>query len=136
MNSSGSRWLRVVILLGVTYLVTGLTFAALAAASSQMRVTWRLAAWVISAVAFAGHIWYEHARLQSSSRRTAWHAALAVALGAFGLAVAANVHAQATANHQRSIGLAIVLWPVVTALPAFVVALLAAAALTRTRPTV
>jgi hypothetical protein len=135
MNASARpRSVRAVILVGVVYLVAGLTFAALAAASTQMRSTWRLAAWVISAVAFAAHIWYEHARLGHSPPRSALYASLAVALGAFGLAVAANVHAQATANHQRSIALALVLWPVMTALPAFVVALATAAALARTRP--
>lgn len=135
MNSSGPpRWLRAVILVGIVYPVAGVTFAALPAASNQMRVTWRLAAWLISAVAFAAHIWYEHARLQSSPRTIAWHVSLAVALGAFGLAVAANVHAQVTANHQRSILLALALWPVMTALPAFVVALASAAVLARTRP--
>jgi hypothetical protein len=116
------------------YLVAGVTFAALAAASDQMRATWRLAAWVISAAAFAAHIGYEQVRLRSSPGTTALHAALAVALGAFGLAVAANLHAQAAAIHLRSIGLALVLWPVITALPAFVVALAAAAALARMRP--
>ncbi len=135
MNSSGrSRSLRALLLVGATYLVVGITFAALPAASNQMRVTWRLAAWVISAIAFAAHIGYEHVRLRSSPGTTALHASLAVALGAFGVAVAANVHAQAAATHQRSVALALVLWPVLTALPAFVVALAAAAALARTRP--
>ncbi len=135
MNSSGPpRWLRAVIGVGVVYLVAGVTFAALSAASNQMRVTWRVAAWVISAAAFAAHIGYEQVRLRSSPGTTALHAALAVALGAFGVAVAANVHAQAAAIHQRSVALALVLWPVLTALPAFVVALAAAAALARTRP--
>ncbi len=134
MNSSGrSRSLRALLLVGAVYLVVGITFAALPAASNQMRVTGRLAAWVISAIAFAAHIGYEHGRLRSSPGTTALHASLAAALGAFGVAVAANVHAQAAATHQRSVALALVLWPVLTALPAFVVALAAAAALARTR---
>src|SRR5712692_8313702 len=104
MDSSGRlRWLPAVILVGVVYLVAGITFAALAnrAASNQMRVTWRLAAWVISAATFAAHIWYEHVRLLSSPGTTASHVSLAVALGAFALAVAANVHAQAAAPPRR-----------------------------------
>jgi len=45
MNSSGrSRSLRALLLVGAVYLVVGITFAALPAASNQMRVTWRLAA--------------------------------------------------------------------------------------------
>ncbi len=134
MDASGRlRWLRAVLLFGVGYLVVGITFSALPAASHQMRVAWRLAAWVISAAAFAAHIGYEHVRLRSSPGTTALHASLAVALGAFALAVAANVHAQAAASHQLSHTLALVLWPVVTALPAFVVALAAAAGLGLTR---
>src|SRR5439155_1076604 len=89
----------------------------------------RLGAWAISGAAFAAHIAYEQVRLRSSPGPTALHASLAVALGAFALAVAANVHAQAAASHQPSHFLALVLWPVVTALPAFVVGLAAAAGL-------
>jgi hypothetical protein len=118
-----------VFLVGVVYLVAGLAFATLAggAASAQLRVTWRLAAWVVSAVAFAAHIRYEHVRLRSSPRITALHAALAVALGAFGLAVAATVHAQAVSSIRPAYALALVLWPVLTAVPAFIVALAVAA---------
>jgi hypothetical protein len=113
------------------YLVAGVAFGTLAgwSGSNQMRVAWRLAAWVISAAAFAAHIAYEHARLRSPPWTTALHASLAVALGAFALAVAANVHALAASSQQHSLALALVLWPVLTALPAFMVALAAAAGL-------
>jgi uncharacterized protein YfiM (DUF2279 family) len=118
-----------VLLVGVVYLVAGIGFAALAkgAASTQMRVTWRLAAWVISAAAFAVHMGYEHVRLRSSPRRTAFHAAMAAALGAFGLAVAATIHAQAVSSIRPAYALALVLWPVLTGVPAFIVALAVAA---------
>jgi hypothetical protein len=138
MDASGRlRWLRAVLFVGVVYLVAGISFAALAnrAASAQMRVTWRLAAWAISAAAFAAHIGYEQVRLRSSPGTTALHTALAVALGAFGLAVAANVHAQAVSSYQPSHAVALVAWPVLTALPAFGVALAAAAGLARARRT-
>jgi hypothetical protein len=134
MNATRNlRWVGAVLIVGVLYLVAGLVSAALAksAASDQARVAWRLAAWVISAVAFGAHIGYEHVRLRSSSRTTALHASLAVGLGAFGLAVAATVHAQAA--HKHFPAFALVLWPLLTALPAFVVALAAAAILTRAR---
>jgi hypothetical protein len=122
-----------VLLVGILYLAAGLVFGALAgsAGSNQVRVAWRLAAWLISAAAFAAHIVYEQVRLRSSPRTTALHAALAAGLGAFGLAVAAKLHAQATQHHFPAI--AILIWPVMTALPAFVVALAAAAVLTRAR---
>src|SRR2546422_11369770 len=95
MDTSGRlRWLRAVLLVGVVYLVTGITFAALThgAGSNQMRVTWRFAAWVISAAAFAAHIGYEHVRLRSSPATAALHASSAVAMGAFALAGAVRVH--------------------------------------------
>ena|SRR6266550_6743277 len=127
------RWFWTVVLVGVVYLAAGLVFAALAksAGSHQMVVAWRLAAWVISAAAFAAHIWYEQVRLLSSPVTTAFHSALAVGLGAFGLAVAASLHAQST--HQHFPAFALAAWPVATALPAFLVALAAAAVLTRVR---
>jgi hypothetical protein len=126
------RWLWLAILVGVVYIAVGIGFAALAkgAASAQMQFTWRLAAWVVSAVAFAIHILYEQFRLRSSPTATALHAALAAALGAFGLAVAANVHRHfvpTSDEHARAVTLAMVIWPMITALPAFVVALAAAA---------
>jgi hypothetical protein len=134
MNASGHlRWFRAVLLVGVLYLVAGLLFAALAksAASNEVRVAWRLAAWAISAAAFAAHIGYEHIRLRSSPATTALHASLAVGLGAFGLAIAASLHARTTSHHFPAI--ALVVWPVMTALPAFVAALASAAVLTRAR---
>jgi TRAP-type C4-dicarboxylate transport system permease small subunit len=86
---------------------------------------------VISAAAFAAHIAYEHVRLRNSPSTTALHASFAVALGAFGLAVAASLHAQTTHQHFPAVALAI--WPIMTALPAFVVAWAAAAVLARMR---
>lgn len=122
-----SRWARVVLLVGVVYLVAGLLFGALAgtAGSQQLRVTWRLAAWATSAGAFASHIWYEQVRLRHSPSTTAFYAALAVAIGAFGLAVSAGIHAMKV--HRHFPASALVAWPIVTALPAFVVAFVAAA---------
>src|SRR5882762_5373047 len=137
MNAPGhKRWLRAVILLGVTYFVAGIIFSALAgwSASHQMSTTWRLAAWLTSAAAFVAHIWYELFRLRNSPLTTALHASLAAALGAFALAVAANLNAQWTASgNQRLLALALAAWPAVTAVPAFVVALVIAAALARMR---
>jgi len=62
--------------------------------------------------------------------RTAIHASLAVALGAFGLAVAANLHPHPASALYL---VALVAWPVLTALPAFLVALAVAAVLARVR---
>jgi len=130
---------RAVLCLGVVYFIAGIVFGALAgqAASHQMVVAWRWAAWVVSAIAFGGHIVYEQVRLRSSPTITAFHVASAAGLGALGLAVAANVHAQAVSPHQHSLilVLSLAIWPVITALPAFVVALVAAALFARARRT-
>jgi hypothetical protein len=118
--------LLVVLLTGAIYLAAGLGFGALAGAAetSQLRVTWRLAAWVVSAVAFGAHITYGHARARLSLGGTAFDAALAVALGAFGLAVAAFIHG-VRVQHRFPVTM-LVIWPLGTAIPAFVVALAAA----------
>jgi hypothetical protein len=122
-----------VIILGVVYFVVGFVFAALAnpTVSDQVRVKWRLAAWMVSAAVYAVHIGYEHFRLGSSPLATALHAAIAVAIGAFLLAAAATVHAMMVPSHAPywRFLLALVLWPILTALPAFLVALTLAAVL-------
>ncbi|PYS80052.1 MAG: hypothetical protein DMF67_16815 [Acidobacteria bacterium] len=133
MNASyHQRWLRTVIIVGVVYFIVNIAFAAFAgwSASNPMRVTWNRLGFLISAVAFAVHISYEHFRLGHSPRITAAHASAAVALGAFALAVAANVHGQwVSSSHPRLLVFALVAWPFLTAVPAFVVALVAAAGL-------
>src|SRR5437660_1242789 len=81
MDASGrKRWLPRLIIVGVAYFVVGIAFGSFAgwSASNQMRVTWRLLAFLVSGVAFAIHIGYEHFRLLNSPRITASHAALAV----------------------------------------------------------
>ncbi len=136
MDATGRRaWVQAVVLVGVLYAVIGAISAALAgrAESHQMVVEWRLAAWTASAIAFTTHIGYEHFRLRATPRTAAWHVAAAVALGGLGLAIAANIHA-VTANTHRLLIPALVIWPVLTGLPAFVVALVAAALLARMRP--
>src|SRR5205085_6194742 len=133
MNASDhQRWLRTVIIVGVMYLVVGIAFGTFAgwSASHQMVVSWRLLAFLLSAVAFAVHIGYEHFHLGNSPRITAAHASAAVALGAFALAVAANVHGLwVGSSHPRLLAFALVAWPLLTIVPAFVVALVAAAGL-------
>ena len=121
-------WVRAALLVGVVYLLIGRVFAL---PVDQVRA-WRLAAWLVSGAAYAAHIGYEHLRLRSSPRVTASHAALGVAIGAIALAVAGMVHALSTGS---VIGpawlLALVAWPLVTAVPAFLVALVAGTVLAR-----
>ncbi len=130
------RWLGAMILVAAIYALVGILSGALAreAASSQMRVTWRFAAFVVSGIAFAAHIAYEHFRLRASPVMTAWHASSAAALGAFALAVAANVHEHFTASSHRGLLVgALVIWPVLTGVPACLVAWGAAAVLSLRR---
>ncbi len=84
---------------------------------------------------FAAHVALERFRLRNSPRSTAWHASGAVAVGAFALAVVANIHdlGSATGYRPRML-IALVAWPLLAAVPAFVVALGAAAALDAKRP--
>ena len=129
--SNSRRWLGTVLLVGAVYCLAGLAFGALAAraGSLQVRVMWRLAAWLVSAGAFGAHIWHEHRRLQSSPHIAAFHVSLAVALGAFGLAVGASIHALTALSPQHFPVLMLLVWPLMTAVPAFVVALAATAGL-------
>ncbi len=133
MDDPGRQpWLSTAILVGVLYLAVSITSATLAgaAASNQMRFFWRLSAFIISAVVFAAHIGYDHFRLRNTARLTAWHASVAVAFGAFALALVANVHDLGSASGYRPrMLIALLAWPLLTAVPAFMVALVVAAGL-------
>jgi hypothetical protein len=114
-------WLPAVVLLGLGYALVGNVFAVPAAHAQA----WRLAAWIVSAIGYAAHIVYERCWLQNAPGSAALHVALAVALGAFGLAVGANVHSLFAASpsaHRQLLLLSLVIWPVLTGLPAFLVA--------------
>lgn len=127
-----ARYAEAVIVVGVTYALVGVTFAW----PANHVHAWRLAAWVVSATAYAAHIWYECFGQRNAPRRAALHVALAVALGAFGLAVAANIHSLSvvSSNQQRRLLLiALVVWPIMTGLPAFLVGLVASKVLGRLR---
>ena len=128
MPSNQRGWLRAVLLAGAAYLVIGRVFAL----PTNLVQFWRLAAWVVSGAVFATHIGYEHFRLRHSPRATASHAALAAAIGAFGLAVAAAIHKLMISSALEPKWLiALVAFPLITAVPAFVVALAVAAVLAR-----
>ena len=124
-------WLRVAIVVGIVYFLIGRSFSI----PAEHAHAWRLAAWLVSGVAYAAHIWYEHFILRNSPRPTASHVALAVAIGALLLAVAGMIHSLSTRVAIRPLWLlALVAWPAFTALPAFLGALVAGAVLPK--PTV
>ncbi len=121
-ESPRQSWVRTVVLLGIVYALVGIVFAVPA---THVRA-WRLAAWMVSTIGYAAHIAYERFRLQNSPGSAALHVAFAVALGAFGLAVGANIHSLSTGStnqHRPLLLLSLGIWPVITALPAFLIAL-------------
>lgn len=129
-DPSRRPWLGVAILVGLVYLAVAMVTGSLAAAaaSDRMRLIWRWSAFAASGVVFAAHIAYERLRLERGARTTAWHTAAAVAVGGFTLALAANLHdLGSAAGYRPRMLVALVAWPLVTAVPAFVVALAAAA---------
>ena len=113
------------------YLSVGILFALPA---SHVRA-WRFGAWAVSAVVYATQVCYEHFRLRNSVHRSAAHVAFAAALGALGLAAAAVVYrlmnAQATQPAQ-ALGFAV--WPIITGIPAYLVAAALAAVLWKVAP--
>ena len=121
-----------VVLFGAVYFVFGVAFGAFArwSATNSMHEIWNRLGFLASAIAFALHIGYEHFRLRNSPLITASHVSMAVALGAFALAVSANVHGyRVGSSNKRLVAFALVAWPAITAVPAFAVALVAAAGL-------
>lgn len=127
-TSRRHAWLRAALLVGAAYFLIGRVFAL---PSDNVRVT-RLAAWMLSGLAYAAHIGYEHFRLHSAPRLTALHVATAVAIGGFALAVAGMIHSLSTTSSIRPAWLlALVLWPAITAVPAFLGAIVVGAVLTR-----
>lgn len=129
-----SGWWTRAFVYGAIYLAIGLVFAALAGhAAAPGRQAWRVGAYIISAIGFGTHIQFERVSAGRSIFGAALHAAFAVAVGAFGLAVMANIHAyNAGVLRSRLLRASIILWPLITAIPAFLVGL-AASTLMRPR---
>ncbi len=75
---------------------------------------------------YVAHLGFERFRLRNSSLLSALVAAVAAALGAFGLGVGANIHSlsvSSTSQHRRLLLIALIAWPVITGVPAFLVGL-------------
>jgi small-conductance mechanosensitive channel len=115
-------WLVVAVLVGVVYGAVGVL---LAIPSNHVQV-WRLAAWIISAAIYFLHIGTEHFKLRNSFLASSFHVAAAVAIGGFALAVAALVHSffVVLPYPRARLYLALVLWPILTGIPSFLVALM------------
>ena len=125
MDSSDQKaWTPDALLAGVAYLIVSLCFGTLAgwASSDQSRFGWRLAAWIVSFVIYACHISYDYLKLQNTPLISSLDVAAGVALGGFLLAVAAIVHALSTGSGNLSLLLlALLVFPLITGLPAFVI---------------
>jgi len=128
LSENGGSWIRAALLAGAAYFVVGKVFAF---PVTHVQI-WRLSAWVVSAVVFGTHIGYELFRLRHTTRVVATHTALAVGIGALLLAVAGAVHhVMTTPAFDAKWLLAFIVWPLATAVPAFLVSLVAAAVLAR-----
>ena len=127
MSDTSSRrgWLPALIGIGASYFLIGWIVGTLAGNAAGTRV--RLAAWAISGIIFVAHIAYERTRLRNNSSTTALHAAGAAAVGGFLLAVAATINKSMHGGADARYLLALVIWPVIVAVPAFGAALIASA---------
>ncbi len=129
MSPSSRPWLGAALLAALIYFLVGTLFAL-----PHTHVhAWRLAAWGASALAYATHLGYEQLGRRSTDLGAARHVSLAVAIGAFALALRLLLqHWLSPAAAFRPAWLvALVAWPVVTAVPAFLVALAAGPLLAR-----
>ena len=127
-------WARAAIIAGLLYFAAGSGSAAIDPYIPEtLRFAWRLSSWIASAVVFAIHIRFELVRLRSRTVALALHAAAGAAIGGFLIAAAATVRAALLAGGLPSLNylLALVLFPLVTAVPAFVAALVVGAAVIR-----
>ncbi|HSQ30423.1 MAG TPA: hypothetical protein VLN49_11270 [Gemmatimonadaceae bacterium] len=124
------RQMRVwtILVAGVAYVVVGIGTALLAgAASSPTGVqAWRLAAWLLSLAVFGVHLAIERGRHEhrpGAARHIASQVALAVALGALGVAALGPMRSHWREPHMVRLALlSLVAWPVLTGVPAFAVA--------------
>ena len=116
------------------YAVVGIAFPNPSVAD-ESQFFWRLSAWLVCAIAFGFHIFYEHFRQGSSSFSVALRVAISVAIGALVLAISANIHYLKVQNgNQNRLLLALVAWPIITFVPAFLAGLVISFVLARISP--
>jgi len=123
------------LLAGAGYIVASTTPPVVAGMSPRPLPAqwWRIAAWVLSLVVFAWHLAAER-RLRTQPFRAAMYVAFAVALGAAGVAALGPLRAHwGEPTRLRLILLSVVAWPLLTGIPAFLVALLGRVLLDRAR---
>lgn len=119
--------LGILLIASAGYVLIGTATAALAAmASSPEGVKgWRLAAWLSSLVIFSAHLAGERRR-EFRRVSVATSVAVAVAIGAFVLAALGPFRTHLNDSSRLKLAmLSLVAWPLLTGVPAFVVALFA-----------
>jgi hypothetical protein len=127
------QWL-IILLFGIGYAVVGIAFPNPSNAGETQRM-WRLAAWAASVIIFGIQMWYEHFRFHNRQLKTALHIAISATIGAFALAVAANIHAlHSNVSHHSLLVASLILWPIFIAVPAFLFAIIIAFVLTKIKP--
>jgi drug/metabolite transporter (DMT)-like permease len=136
MNARPTRWILAALVAAALYLVIGVVTASLAGSASSLpgRNLWRYAAWVLCLLVFAGHLVRERVHRGFNAWSAALHAAVAVAIGGLALAAAGPVRTYwGTGTAGRAL-LALVTWPLLVGVPAFLVGL-AGATILRSRAT-
>ena len=124
------------ILFAVVYVVLGIIFTVITSStiSDGMKMLWNWAAFVISIAVFVYNIIYEHYRLLNPPRIVALRVSVAVALGAFLLAAAANILTLFADSDKNNLMIfAFAVWPFITAVPAFLISLAVATILAKKR---
>jgi len=128
-----ARGVGTVLLAGAAYVLVGTGTATLAGLASSAAAVkgWRLAAWLLSLAVFALHFALERHR-RARRLRVAARVALAVAVGALGVAALGPIRTHwGEPSRPKLVVLSLVAWPILTGVPAFVVALLAGLLLDR-----
>ena len=111
------------LLAAVVYPAVGIGFAILDSSSGPAQIHfWRLAAWVVSALVFGAHLLHEQRTRSAAPLQVAAHVSAGVALGAFLLAVWVLLQGHLSGARTQSplAPLALILFPLLTGIPAFV----------------
>src|SRR5262249_2325890 len=108
------RWWPGAIVAGLLYAAIGIGTAWLwRAGTAALHGRSRPAAWLLSAVVSLVHVTAERIGAGETSGVSARHAAAGVAIGAFGVAVSANLHRlTAGTGNGRMLAVSLVLWPI------------------------
>jgi hypothetical protein len=125
-----SRGVVAALLVGAIYTALGVAASAVggASASGRLGLLARWATFALSGIAFLAHAVHEARAKGAGVTRTGLRSALAAAIGGLGLAVAANLHELTSrAAFRPRMLVALVAWPLLTAIPAFLGAVLLAA---------